>query len=821
MYKDQLRRYTWAMDIRYTTASLKTADNLKTIAQELRLRDLSRLSLPEIEAATDLISQVIPAGNIPGVILSGLARLAGHRPPIKTIRRDIDLLFQGVEQVLDKAVYVAFFAGPAAVIWGYQNLLKLAGKDPEASFPEGTWQFYVGYALREDTARHANETHGFDTLLLRHRIRLNTVDRITAWVMAAIHCLHQFDDLLANEWRERVHLASLREVTTGLPESAQFANLHRTWKSQRPYVRGQDAGPNEPYPAYRRAKFDQFLTSALSELPENVRRTWESRIRTAEAEELPAYQQQMSILAYLEAGVYGETRVPVPVQQAHIGIIHQARYHFIPVCSPGTSQPTDVATVRAQIARLMASPLDSFPAQLSELAHVRRTALPGLRGKLSPAAVQKLDVLRAAPILLNTDPRSRALPLSELRQAERGIGDHALTLFDTGETFVFDQSHIFFDGAWGSALAEILTNEALSWAVYLNSLPAVQPAKQRLYTTLDFQFQPSDHALISNAPHITVEAGAESDEVNLNAILNLRKFFKQRSDTLRLTVNDLLVLYRAIHAVTYQPDARLVVELKELAGDPLRKSAVQAALEEVENGRRISPAILIPIDASQRSPRERLYPMSFEVPLSELNFLQLHTQTLHALAAYEHGTGHRTALYEEFDRLQRTYLAALAGFGAVMARAKEVAFLGESTSVGSIKLLAHMPTPLQRLLDNIPGRFDVLNDIIKGREVFSNVGAMAKTSTLTRFITAKDDNDKKTLAWGIITDAQNRMRVSLRDFRPYVARLEAVGKMNLARRLAQDYLDTYVRGLNQYVLELRRMTIARRATRLDPKESPS
>jgi hypothetical protein len=70
--------------------------------------------------------------------------------------------------------------------------------------------------------------------------------------------------------------------------------------------------------------------------------------------------------------------------------------------------------------------------------------------------------------------------------------------------------------------------------------------------------------------------------------------------------------------------------------------------------------------------------------------------------------------------------------------------------VGSIKLLAYMPAPLQRLLDNIPGRFDVLNDIIKGREVFSNVGAVAKTSTLTRFITAKDDNDKKTLAWGVI-----------------------------------------------------------------------
>lgn len=809
------------MDVRYTAASLKTADNLKTIAQSQLLRDLSRLSLPEIEAATELVSQVIPAGNIPGVILSGLARLAGHRPPIKTIKRDIDLLFQGVEQVLDKAVYAAFFAGPAAVIWGYQNLLKLAGKDPEASFPEGTWQFYVGYALREDTARHANETHGFDTLLAQHRIRLNAVDRVTTWVMATIHCLHQFDDLLANEWRERVYLACLREVITGLPESARFTNLYRTWELQRPYARGQDARPNEPYPAYRRARFDKFLAEALRDLPESARRAWEAKVRMAEAEELPAYQQQMSILAYLEPGVYGETRVPVPVQQIHVGVIHQGRYHLIPVCSPGTSQPSDAVTVRAQIARLIASPLEAFPAQLSEFARIKRTALSDLRGKLSSKLVEELDVLRTTPILLNCDARPRTLPLAELRQAERGIGDHALTIFDTGETMVFDQSHIFFDGAWGAALAEILTNEALSWAVYLNSLPPAQPAKQQLYSIPGFHFQPSDQALISKALHITTEAGAESDEVNLSILLNLRKFFKQRSDTLQLTVNDLLVLYRAIHAVTYQPDTRLVAELKDLVGDPRNKTAVQAALEEVESARRISPAILIPIDASQRSPRERLYPMSFEVPLSELNFLQLHAQTLHALAAYENGSGDRTALYEEFDRLQRAYLAALAGFGAVMARAKEVAILGESTSVGSIKLLAHMPTPLQRLLDNIPGKFDVLNDIIKGREVFSNVGAVAKTSTLTRFITAKDDNDKKTLAWGVITDAQNRLRVSLRDFRPYVAQLEAVGKMDLARRLTQDYLNTYVRGLNQYALELRRMTIARRATRLAPGESPS
>lgn len=62
------------MDIRFQEASIKTAENLKTIAQSDLLRDLSRLSLPEIEATSNLMSQMVPACNIPGVILSGLAQ---------------------------------------------------------------------------------------------------------------------------------------------------------------------------------------------------------------------------------------------------------------------------------------------------------------------------------------------------------------------------------------------------------------------------------------------------------------------------------------------------------------------------------------------------------------------------------------------------------------------------------------------------------------------------------------------------------------------------------------------------------------------------
>ena len=806
------------MNAQYKEASIKATDNLKTIAQSQLLRDLSRLSLPEIETVTDLIAQVIPAGNVPGAILSGLARLTDRRLPIKTIRRDVDLLFQGVEKILDRVVYTSFFAGPAAVIWGYQNLLKLAGRNPDDSFPDGVWQFYTNYALREDTARHANETHGFDTLLSQHHIHLNEVDRVTAWVMAAIHCLHQFDELLANEWRERTYLFLLRKIAMDLPNAGDFAKLYQKWDAKRPYARGQDAGANQNYPAYRRIKFNAFLDDVLRDLPQDKRSEWERQVRKAEADDLPAYQKQMSVLAYLDPGTYGEARVPISIEQASIGVIHGGHYHLIPVCLPGTSQPVDVATVRAQIARIMSISSDGSTAQLVHLAEVKRAELYGLYGKFSPALSEAIKTLRFAPILLNTDVRPRALPLSELRKVERGVGDHALTIFDTGETFVFDQSHIFFDGGWGAALAEILTGEALSWAVFLNAQSSVQPGQNQFYEVPTIRFQQMELDLIAKAPKSSPESTAETNEMNLKAILNLRKLFKLRSDLLQLTVNDLLILYRAIHAITYRLSPVLTSEVKQLAGSGTTASAAQAVLDELENTREINPAIMIPIDASQYSPRERLYPMSFEVPLNELDFVTLHAQTLQALIAYEQGSGDRTQLYAKFDRLQRSYLAALAGFGSVLSRAKEIALLGESASVGSIKLLANMPAPLQRMLDNVPGRFDVLNDIIKGREVFSNVGAVASTSTLTRFITAKDDNDKKTLAWGVITDAQGAMRISLRDFRPYVSLLEAANRKDLAQRLTNDYLVSYVRGLNQYVIELRRMTISSRETRIAKNE---
>lgn len=795
-------------------ASQLTANDLRSVAKTISAHQLSRLSLPEVEAVVQLVSKVMPAGNVPGMILSGLSRLPGRRIPVQKMQQDVNALFSGVEQILDQAVYGAFFAGPAAVLWGYQNLLKLAGKDPESAFPEGAWQFYVNYALREDTARHTNETHGFDTLLNQHGIQLAPADRLTAWFMAAVTSLHQYHALLENEWTERVSISLLEEALRPDPQRARRARqLYREWELVRPYRRDEEAAALD-YPAFRRFKFDQFLKRKLHTLPEPIRATWEARLLDARQQGLAAYQKQMSILAYLEPGVYGETRVRFNLAEAQIGIIHNDSYYLLPVCELGSGKPIDVLTARAQLAHLLSSPFSS-PSQLSALARVKRSALPGLRSKLSPVLVNDLDNLRFAPILISTASNAKSLPLSDLRQSERGIGSHALTIFDTGETIVFDQSHIFFDGAWGTALSEVMTNEALSWARYLSLLPPAEASENRLYTSLTLQLTPADLDIIQQAPHVTPETGAETSKADLKACLSLRKLFKARSDLLDVTINDLLILYRAIHAATYRPSEALLSEIHSLSAS---KPDLAASLRHlVEEGSRTNPSILIPMDASLQSPRERVYPLNVEVPLVELNLLSLHSQTLRTLAAYEEAKGEdRKALHAGFNHLQVTYLAMLAGFGAYLTRTKDIASQGQSASVGAIKLMAHLPLPIQRLLDKIPERFEVLNNILKGREVFSNVGAVVPSSTLTRFMTAKDDNAQKQLAWSVITDANSVMRIHLRDFRPHVAGLLAIGRKDLASLITQDYLDSYTTGLNQYIRELTRITIASRDSMTQP-----
>lgn len=787
-------------------ATIATASDLRTIAASISKEKISELSLPEVDAVVDVVAKMIPAGNVPGLIASGLARLGNNDPSQKDVKRDINMLFRGVNHMFDHAVFNVFFAGPAQIIRGYQSLLELTGKSPEAAFPEGTWQFYVDYALREDPARYAVETHGFDTALRKNKIHLNEIDRITTWVMTAVQTLHHYPQLLENEWRERVYIRELINLFEDEAHRNKYQKLFNQWLTVLPYRRMADARGDEDYPSYRRRKFDEWLFPSLASLKREEKLEWMKHIKVAKAKEMPDYVKQMSIRSFLMPEQYAETRTPLDLENIHVALVYGDHYYLIPICEKDTRRQIDSSVVRSYVTAIVKQPSKHTPVDLDIFARIKRGQWESVRRKLPKKLVDELSMLRLCPIVLNFNPRQHEQALVELRQAERGVGDHALTIFDTRESFVFDQSHIYFDGSWGAALAEIMTNEALAWAVYLSKEKQVAPT-ERPYSPR-FEISKAVRQYVEKLEQVTPEVSAESTEIRLGRILALRRIFKQRSDLLKLTVNDMLLLYRAIHAVSYQPNSKLVDDLEYLVTDKFTRDAATKAIESLA-AYTTPPAILMPVDASHNSPRDRVYPMSFEVPLHELNLLGLHHQVMRALDEYENGASGKS-----FDKLQRRYLASLAGFGAVMRRAKEIANAGLSSSVGTIKLLAHIPAPLQQLMNQIPQNFDVLNDIIKGREVFSNVGQVAKSSTLKRFITAKDDNEKKDLAWGVLTDAEGKMFISLRDFRPHVGMLINIGHKDIAQAITSDYLNNYVRGFNTYISDLQRITMKSRETRM-------
>jgi len=86
-------------------------------------------------------------------------------------------------------------------------------------------------------------------------------------------------------------------------------------------------------------------------------------------------------------------------------------------------------------------------------------------------------------------------------------------------------------------------------------------------------------------------------------------------------------------------------------------------------------------------------------------------------------------------------------FGEVLFAYKDVTVRGANLGTSMIRLPCGSPPAIQRLPDSLPSRFDMLNDAIKEQEgLQQNVGQVAATSSLRRFNTAKDDNEKKTLA---------------------------------------------------------------------------
>ncbi len=766
--------------------------------------ELTHLSLPDRKALAEEIARVIPAGNVPSMMAAGLVQTPGRVVSDAENRRNLTLLMHGIQTFLDKAAYQTFFVGPAAVLSAYQMILQLAGKDPAQSFPEGTWQFYVEFGLREDTGRHVCETIGFGQVLKNEGLQLESTDEMACWAAAGAWLVAHYEAILIQEWTERTQLRQLATI-------AGDERVSAAWVKQRPY----SVPPQIPvdYTVYRKAQFEVFYATQLEALDKRIRQkveqSWKHPAqRTERALERNAYVQQMSIRALLTPSEYSDTRQPISADQLSIGIIRDGRYYMLGALYGGN--PLSLADARHICGSILHDKPGNTPAALDKtLAATHRHSQAALRRLIPVDSRSDFEALRRAPILINWDRADASLPLITIRGGRRGVGDHAMTIFRTAESHVFDLSHIFFDGPWGIATAEILTSQATRYAREIAMLPR-GGYKSIPLRSLNLNSSPE---LQSAARTVTLEPEvcAESAEVQLEPIQQMRQLLQKRNADLRLTVNDILILYRAIFGPSYQPAADIVSALGALetgSDNKLRRAAAQAR-NALDAARQSNPSLLIPMDATVLNPRERIYPTTFRNPFP--NLLAVHQQTLDAHNQYVNTRRlTRGSAWSAFERSRRDYLATFGVFGKLMTNHKDVTMQGESLSTSTIKLLAGLPNNVRRMLDSLPSHIDVINDAVKGQEVFSNVGRVTASSSLRRFSTAKDDNEKKTLAWGIMTDASGVMHISLRDFRPHVAMLIKGKQTELAQRITQDYLNFYARSLNDYVSEVLHIILLRR-----------
>ncbi len=771
-----------------------TASNLRQLVTD-KLRqndtDASHLSVPDREELIELIAQILPAGNVTSFVLNSILNAKNRGITSTDSRMYISSLFKGLSILRDNAVYGMMFAGPATVLAGYNMLLKLAGVN---DLPEGVWQFYVEFGLREDTARHQSETLGFNQAAAALKTAPTDAEMLTSWVLASMWLIRDYDHLLANVWEEQVRLTKIAELT-GL------SKLHRTWRSLTPY--NLPIGQHEiGLSSYRRHIFDRFCQEQLGNVGAAQRANFSANWTNAKEQKLRQqmlrnYQKQLSIRSYLEPSEYNEKRVPIPASDLHIGIIHKECYYLLKLLDPAL--PTAPALIHKQVQEILAGAGEQADIDLL-LTKIPRTNQAELRKLLSPQHVESLAMLRKAPILINWDQASQNLPLSQIRDSHRGVGDHTLTLFRTDTSMVFDFSHIFFDGPWAMAVAEMMTNEAIR---HMN-------LRERMHATTRSTQSPIPLSL--KAPGSLVKASKKfnrntnnisaEEKVSITPIHDVRRMLANTTrPRIHVTVNDILVMYRSFFNQVYQPSPAILQSLDRLIKQRDHKALALAVLQDFQERATTNPSLLIPIDATQINPADRIFPSTFRNPLPDLH--KNHQRTFELLYKANHKRFGKKSVLQEFQQARTEYLSMLGAFASVMHRYRKIATDGQSASTMAIRLIAGLPGSMQKLVDGIPGQFTVMNDAIKGEEVFSNVGQVAVGSSLSRFASAKDDNDKKILVWGIMTDNDSQLCISLRDFRPPITMLALMGHQELAQQITQDFLNSYVVNLMKFIQEFK------------------
>ncbi len=769
-------------------ATQLTTDSIRRLIEQQagENNQLSLLSIAEREDLIDEVARIIPAGNVLSFVMSGIMSSRDreyHTSGASPGKSHLNALFKGLSFMRDNMMYQLAFAGPATVLAGYNMLLQLAGGDPEEYLPDGVWQFYVEFGLREDAARHQTETLAFQRLATQ--LQATETNQLAAWLLATQQLLRDYEDLLGLIWEEHARLEAIEEAT-GL------TGLRRQWQLQRPFA-APDVNTN--LVTYRQAQFEAFCKMHLSQVSqEQWRRFSQQWYLPVKQDELRrrqrAYMRQLSIHKYLEPGDYSDERYPIPPEDRSIAVVYNNNYFIVPV-PPGQSPA--IATLMWQQANAIIGYGGQSTAEVDRvLTQAPRQYQVRLRATLDPDRREQLERLRKASIIINWDAVHRDQPLTYIRTGRRGVGDHGLTIFRTNASTVFDFSHIFFDGPWAMATAEILTNEAMKSLALLAEKP---PPTERnaAVAPLDLRATPKFYNAAGKiSQNINYVSAEYSRPIEL--LQETRQILLKRT-RIRLTINDLLVLYRTIYNPYYQQSDALKRTLERVAQSRRGAVLVRAVHSMIDGKRNTNPSLLIPIDASRYDPKERIFPSAFRSPLPDFREEHERLVALRSSAMQRKLFGSNRTSIEAFVSERQDYLGYLQAFSTVMQRYRDIATSGQSMSATAIRLIAGLPGAAQKVVDGIPGQLTVVNEAIKGEEVFSNVGQVVPNSSISRFSSAKDDNDKKVLVWGIMSDAHGKLHITLRDFRQPVLDLAKEGHSEVAQAVTQDFLRGYMEGL--------------------------
>jgi len=791
------------------------------------------------------------ADSLAGLIRSGFTLLLARR--VKE-RSEAESRKFNLSDFANQVLFFFLIVIPGIFLEGFQRLRTAITHQPRR-FPRGSWQFYLGWGLRADMAHHTVETQGYHIDRPEEATELHD---LTAWVMTVIQFVWGYEELMGVIWDEWIMLRLVEDaaLNCGLANSPEFIRLQRQWEVLRPY----GAPLNGTYADVRRAGFENFIRPKRTALPREVQDWITDQYEKLAATKRVGYQKQMSLLAKVMPGRFMDEKLPILLWDAKIGVITGGRYYLLDIAAHDEDgnpivyghgggrwalrfvdgEPIDesgerlvlegeqlyrardhkwagyldmasAARIEWQLRQILSesAPEIRHPELATDvlLAETPRYAQQRLRRHLPTETQREIHDLANAPVIINWDAGASEDWLAKLRRAQRGIGDHALTIRRTDKTFIFDQSHVFFDGTWSLAMAEVFTNAAVQWCRRIITITPgeshrVEPL--RLQATDNFR---KEAEALRQIPEITAETTIWDF---ITQVSKLRGILSQRGA--QLTINDLLIITRIFHAGHYNPTPSVQREINALTESSKTRSerrAVAAIQRSLERGRVTNPALLIPVDASVTDPQDRIFPITFRNLVLADNLVWVWDNTWDAYQAYRRieppDTPEGIQALKNFALKRALLIGNLIRFSHLLAANKLVATQGESLNIAILNLLVGLPPALQHFLNHIPEQFSVLNEIIKGDEVYSNVGRVANGSSLTRFMSAKDDGNTKDLVWGIMSDDQNRLIITMRDFRPHVKPLIEAGRTDLAQRMAQDYLTTYTADLIGLVARLSAM----------------